>query len=355
MLCWWICLWLCCSAQQPEHACRDDPTWVARTTRTPCDRLHWNQCSNTRSDERVTAARACAKTCGSCALLVGLVNGTPCVDDSTWRTLNGMSCATIYVLANAMPSYDRIEQCASMRSDNLTAAQACPDACGVCTVNGGASSQSADALAPSSVDTIEDTVEAVPTHPTSSATHLPPDRMIMLRTPVGTKVPVDTTSCDLTGDAFFRTIDIITMGTFSDALQLETVIHIPPASAASMVLPSDVFEASPGVFQIHVFVNVPHNEGGIADVQKLIEVQLLPYNLTSTAAVGEVLSSLPLHLGETGLHSSNAERGDDQRLHGEWLELRSQFQLFPEQLPGRVLLKLHGANPLSLAFGGVRC
>jgi hypothetical protein len=375
-----------CSAQQPEaetaSGCRDDPSWFARTTGTPCARIHWNRCAITRSDDRVTAARACAVTCGTCALLVGAENGTACVDDDAWRATNGRSCQTIYALTEAVQSYDTLEQCAALRSANRTAAQACPQACGTCTTANAHPSQPTVATvwgngrapvpAPADSDGVVQSyplsqsnssvpAPADPGDPDppsqSSALELPPDRAIVLRTPAGTHLPIDITRWNLTAGAAFRTIDIATLGTFWGAQELETVLHIPSGGVASLVLPSDAFAASPGVFRIHSFVNIPHRADDVADTQDLIEVQLLPYNSTPTAVSGAVLGTLRLHLSETAsqLLDASHQGGADQMLHGEWREMQSQFQLVPEQLPGRFLIKLYGGRLMPLAFGGVRC
>ena len=374
------------SAQQPEpetaSGCRDDSSWFARTAGTPCARIHWNRCATTRSDDGTTAARACAVTCGTCALLVGVENGTACADDDAWRATNGRSCQTIHVLTAAVPSYDRLEQCAALRSANRTAAQACPQACGACTIANAQPLQSTVATvgapvpAPANSDDVvqsdplsqssssvptpadsDDTFQSGPASQ-SSALELPPDRVIVLRTPVGTRLPIYTSSWNLTGGAAFRTIDIATLGTFWAAQELETVLHIPSAGVASLVLPSDAFAASPGVFRVHGFVNIPHRADGVADTQDLIEVQLLPYNSTPTALSGAVLGTLRLHLSETAsqlLDVSHDHGGADQMLHGEWREMQLQFQLVPEQLPGRFLIKLYGGRLMPFAFGGVRC
>jgi hypothetical protein len=266
--------------------------------------------------------------------------------------MNGRSCQTIHILSQAMPSYDRTEQCAGLRSANQTASQACPQACNTCT---GADSSSLESAAPAPSPADTDDVELpsdLSTSPSSTPSmELPADQLIVLRTPLGTHLPVETTRWNLSGGASFGTIDITTLGTFWAAQQLETVLYIPPAGEASLLLPSDAFAASPGVFRTHVFVNFPRSIDSVAEMHDVIELQLLPYNSTNSVS-GAVLDTL--HLSETTSQLLDSSHdGADLMLAGEWREMQSQFQLVPEQLPGRLLIKLYGSN--IRAFGGVRC
>eukprot|EP01043_Picozoa_sp_COSAG02_P053653 COSAG02_NODE_5956_length_3913_cov_3.038794_4_plen_389_part_00 len=345
------------STAADDDVCIDDPSWLARTTGTPCARIRWDQCATTRSDARVTAAQACAVTCGTCALLSGVANGAPCVDDDAWRATNGRSCQTIRVLSQAVRSYDRTEQCAGLRSGNLTAAQACPQTCETCTATA-PDPQPLESVARVPLPADSDDVglqSDLPTSPrsTPSSMELPADQVILLRTPLGTHLPIETARWNLTGGAAFATIDITTLGTFWGAQQLETVLHIPPACEASVLLPSDAFVASPGVYRTHGFVNVPRTTDSVGDwTQDLIELQLLPYN--STTVPGAVLDTLRSHLSQTASELSDTSHdGADVSFDAEWREIQSQFQLLHGQLPGQFLMKLYGGH--MRAFGGVRC
>ena len=111
--------------------CADDPAWRARTSGMQCTRVSWRHCATTLGESGASAARACAATCGSCELLMGLPEGSECEDDSSWVAARGQTCRTLVVLASQQ-DFDIREMCAKLRSGHRTAVQACPAACGAC-------------------------------------------------------------------------------------------------------------------------------------------------------------------------------------------------------------------------------
>ena len=337
-----------------ESVCRDDPDWAARGTGTPCERIHWSQCATTRNEDHVTAARVCAVTCGTCELLVGLDTGRACVDDDTWLASNGQACRTLAVLASAMPSFDLPEQCARLRDEDRTAAQACPHACGTCGSTEVEELQVVPSPPPAEAET-----EAAPTTPGRGspaedvATELPPDQIITLRTPLGTLLPVATAIWNTSEGATFATMDTNVLGSFFGAAGLETVLHVPSVGVASLMLPGEAFVVTaPGVFRLHGFVFVPH--GAVAtDAQDLIQLNLLPRNTTELAVNARVASANLLRLSISDTVGRGAHAAGDVTLAGEWREVQSEFQMRPEQLPCRFIMTVR-SGPVPLVFGGVR-
>lgn len=267
------------------QGCTDDATWRSQAPfSVPCERTSWSLCAENKDEDGVYAAVACPLTCGTCEMVAGLAEGTRCADDPTWRDVGtGMSCLSLEQQRIHNHRWNPRLRCPRLRSQHVTAVQACPHACTVC-VNTTSAPSAADTYAASvGAGTAEAGSWTAGSTATTTTTPFdwssiggvdegnlrapppPPPPQIRLGTPVGTLLPVLYSAWELDGLTYFADLDTVLaqrLGTFVGASTNEALITFPPGDSgggssggASLRMPSNVFGVfSPGTFVLQAFV-----------------------------------------------------------------------------------------------------